>query len=201
MLEMRSFFRLLSAAVVVVGLNGCALFLKEPAVPGVSQAQQRIYGLSSWRLEGRIGVQTAKDAWHANLFWEHEGRQDRLRISGPFSQGAVSIILQDDLIYINEGHGVVESSREPDVMLKQRLGFAVPLASLRYWVMGVPSPVAEHAAERDSSGRIRGFRHLGWLLSFDRFVNVRDLVLPQKMTIQGHEVKLKLIADEWVIRG
>jgi hypothetical protein len=32
-------------------------------------------------------------------------------------------------------------------------------------------------------------------------VNVRDLVLPQKMMIQGNEIKLKLIADEWVIKG
>ncbi|HUL10869.1 MAG TPA: lipoprotein insertase outer membrane protein LolB [Methylococcaceae bacterium] len=198
---MSVFFRLLGFSILVAGLNGCALFLKEPVAPAVSLAQKKIYDLDSWRLEGRIGVQTRKDAWHAKLFWEHDGHQDRLRISGPFSQGAVSIILQDDLIYINEGNGVVESSRDPDEMLKARLGFAVPLTSLRYWVMGVPSPAAEHTAERGPSGGINGFRQLGWLLSFERFMNVRDLVLPQKMMIQGNEVKLKLIADEWVIKG
>lgn len=198
---MSRFARRLCFVVLAASLNGCALFQKEPVFPGVSQAQQQIYDLDSWRLEGRIGVQTPNDAWQANLFWEHDGRQDRLRISGPFSQGVVSIILQEDLIYINEGNGVVESSRDPDTMLKSRLGFAVPLASLRYWVMGVPSPAAGHVAERDAGGGIRGFRQSGWLLSFDRFVNVRDLVLPQKMMIQGKGVKLKLIADEWVIKG
>jgi len=198
---MSRLFRLLCFSFLVAGLNGCALLSKEPVAPSVSAAQQRLYGLDSWRLEGRVGVQTSKDAWQANLFWEHDGHQDRLRISGPFSQGAVSIILQNDLIYINEGNGVVESSRDPDAMLKARLGFAVPLNSLRYWVMGVPSPEAEHTAERGPSGAIRGFRQSGWLLQFDRFVHVRDLVLPKKMMIQGDDVKLKLFADEWVIKG
>lgn len=192
-------FRWLCLAVAVVGTTGCTWLSKQPLAPNVPAAQQKLYGLAFWRLEGRVGVQTRKDAWQANLFWEHEGHQDRLRISGPFSQGAVSIILQDDLIYINEGNGVVESSRNPDAMLKARLGFAVPLSSLRYWVLGVPSPGAQHTVERDSSGT--GFRQSGWLLRFDRFVNVRDLVLPKKMMIQGDEVKLKLFADEWVIRG
>lgn len=192
-------FRWLCLAVAVVGTTGCTWLSKQPLAPNAPAAQQKLYGLASWRLEGRVGVQTRKDAWQANLFWEHEGHQDRLRISGPFSQGAVSIILQDDLIYINEGNGVVESSRNPDAMLKARLGFAVPLSSLRYWVLGVPSPEAQHTVERDSSGT--GFRQSGWLLRFDRFVNVRDLVLPKKMMIQGDEVKLKLFADEWVIKG
>lgn len=198
---MPNFLGLLFLLAVITGSSGCALLRKEPGLPGVSEAQQKIYGLSSWRLEGRIGVQTPKDAWHANLFWEHDRHQDRLRISGPLSQGMVSIILQDDLIYINEGNGVVESSRDPDVMLQERLGFAVPLANLRYWVMGVPAPATAYLAERDKAGDARGFRQSGWRLWFERFITVRDLVLPQKMMIQGNEVKLKLIADEWVIGG
>lgn len=198
---MPKFLGLLFLLDLIAGLSGCALLQKEPGLPKVSDAQKRIYDLDAWRLEGRIGVQTPKDAWHANLFWEHDHHQDRLRISGPFSQGVVSIILQGDLIYINEGNGVVESSRDPDVMLQERLGFAVPLANLRYWVMGVPSPATAYLPEHDAVGSVRGFSQSGWRLSFERFVNVRDLVLPQKMMIQGNEVKLKLIADEWVIEG
>jgi outer membrane lipoprotein LolB len=198
---MSLFFRSLCFSFCIASLTGCALISKEPSGPSVSATQQKLYSLDSWRLEGRVGVQTSKDAWQANLFWEHDQHQDRVQLSGPFSQGAVSIILQDDLIYINEGNGVVESSRDPDALLKARLGFAVPLASLRYWILGVPSPAAEHTVERDSSGAGRVFRQLGWLLQFERFVNVRDLVLPKKMMIQGEEVKLKLIADQWLIKG
>ncbi|BBA35247.1 putative outer membrane lipoprotein LolB [Methylocaldum marinum] len=169
--------------------------------PGIGSKVEENYRLKSWRLEGRIGVQTADDAWQANLFWEHDPNQDRLRVSGPFSQGMVSIVVQKDLIYVNEGGGVTESSRDPDGMLKDRLGFAVPLSSLRHWVVGLPDPNRPHASIVGESGSPLGFRQSGWTLQFQQFMNVGDRVMPQKFAIQGPEVKLKLIADSWRVEG
>ncbi|MGX2041977.1 lipoprotein insertase outer membrane protein LolB [Methylocaldum sp. MU1018] len=184
---------------LIASLAGCAVLEKGP-VP-LSRLEEKNYDLKSWRLEGRIGVQTANDAWQANLFWEHDTNQDRLRVSGPFSQGMVSIVLQKDLIYINEGGGVTESSRDPDAMLKDRLGFVVPLSSLRYWITGLPDPNRDHTPLYEEAGSLRGFRQSGWTLRFERYMTVDDRVMPQKMAIQGPEVKLKLIADNWRIKG
>lgn len=179
---------------LVLLLGGCSLF-REPAVtPGGALSPN---SLKAWRLEGRIGVKTPAEGWTANLFWEHDGRQDRLRISGPFSQGMVSIIVQDDLIHINEGNGVEQTSRDPDTLLRERLGFAVPLRSLRYWVTGVPAPDADYVEEQDAAGAVRRFRQQGWTLAYEKFTRVGTMLLPQKASINGHDVRLKLIADDW----
>lgn len=181
--------------IILLSLGGCSLFRPaegpgEALPPGI---------LKSWTLEGRIGVKTPKEGWTANLVWEHEAHQDRLRISGPFSQGMVSIVVQDDLIHINEGNGVEQTSREPDALLKERLGFSVPLRSLRYWVTGVPAPDAEYREEQ-GAGAARRFSQQGWMLAYEKFAPVKGLLLPQKATINGHDVRLKLIADEWVVK-
>ncbi len=183
------------------GLAGCAALSGKTVAPPVTQAQQQLYRQSAWKLEGRIGAKMGHEGWNANLFWEHEGGQDRLRISGPFSQGAVSIIVQSDLVYINEGNGVASSSRNPDDWLKQRMGFAVPLRSLRYWVLGLPAPDLEYQAELDASGGLKGFEQQGWVLAYEGFDSVDGFVLPKKMTIRGGKVMLKLIADEWVFNN
>ncbi|CAI8866038.1 lipoprotein insertase outer membrane protein LolB [Methylocaldum szegediense] len=184
----------------VIALAGCAVFEKEPPRPAFDPKAKN-YDLKAWLLEGRIGVQTANDAWQANLFWEHDADQDRLRVSGPFSQGMVSIILQKDLIYINEGGGVTELSRDPDAMLKERLGFIVPLSSLRYWIVGLPDPNHTYTPIYNESGSLLGFRQAGWTLQFQNFMTVEDRIMPQKMAIQGKDVKLKLVADSWRIKG
>lgn len=187
---------------MVASLVGCAVFKKEPPRPAFGpKAEEKNYDLKAWRLEGRIGVQTANDAWQANLFWEHDTDQDRLRVSGPFSQGMVSIVLQKDLIYINEGGGVTELSRDPNAMLKERLGFAVPLSSLRYWIVGLPDPNHIHTPVYGEAGSWLGFRQAGWILRFQNFTIVEDRAMPQKMVIQGRDVKLKLVADSWRIKG
>ncbi len=159
--------------------------------------RQVLYELPAWKLEGRIAAKMGKDGWNANLFWEHEGGQERLRISGPFNQGVVSVIVQKDLVYINEGNGVEGSSKDPDGYLRERLGFSVPLQSLRYWLLGLPAPDMDYQA--DVAGGSKGFRQQGWVLGYDSFEQVGAYLLPKKMNIQGHGVILKLIADEWAI--
>lgn len=152
-------------------------------------------------MDGRIAVQSGEKAWQANLFWEHEPQQDRLRLSGPWSQGLVSIVLQKDLIYVNEGGGVTALSKDPDAMLREKLGFVVPLKSLRYWVLGRPDPGLSnrpgvaHAPDEGSA-----FEQSGWQIQVQNTSQVDGWLLPQKLVAQGAGVKLKIVTDQWVIR-
>lgn len=186
--------------VLVAWLPGCALFQAEQQ-PSAEGSTGALHALKAWRMEGRIGVQTTEDAWQANLFWDHDANQDRLRVSGPLSQGMVSIVVQKDLIYVNEGNGITELSRDPDRMLRQRLGFAVPLASLRYWVLGIPDPQRPHTTVRGEKADPGGFQQLGWTVRVDRLMDVGMHRLPQKLIVQGAGVKLKIIGDIWEIKG
>jgi outer membrane lipoprotein LolB len=156
--------------------------------------------IKSWSMDGRIGVQAADQAWQADLYWEHDAAQDRLRISGPLSQGLVSIVVQKDLIYVNEGNGVTRLSRDPDTMLRQRLGFAVPLTSLRYWMMGVPDPEKSSLPMAGEGGGAGGFQQSGWRIYPDNLASVDGWMLPQKLRAQGAGVKLKILADNWQLK-
>jgi len=191
----------LAAAVLVLlsigmGLQGCTGVQTRPAAVDAAH----LAGLERWRLEGRIAVQTPDDAWQASLAWEHDGRQDRLLVSGPLNQGTVSIVLQDDLILINEGNGNERISRDPDALLKEKLGFSIPLQSLRYWVLGVSAP-GEASEEMDlyPDGRLKHLKQAEWSLDYERYRDWDRLVLPQKILIQGRSLKLKLFADEWTV--
>ncbi len=179
-------------------LSGCAAVTPPPS-PSMAR-RVKLAELTHWRLDGRIAVQTPDDAFQASLFWEHERQQDRVRISGPFSQGALSIILQDDLIFIRDSSGNTKSSRNVSALLHQELGFSVPLASLRYWVLGIPAPFAAPGqVSYDPSGLVRRLRQDGWRLDFQTFVPADGYVLPQKLAAQGQDLKLKLFVDDWVI--
>jgi len=112
------------------------------------------------------------------------------------NQGLVSIVVQKDLIYVNEGDGVTTLSRDPDAMLRQRLGFAIPLTSLRYWVLGVSDP-----DEASVSLSKAGFRQLGWEVVVDELTPVSGWNLPQKLRVQGAGVRLKILADTWDVKG
>ncbi|MDF9392129.1 MULTISPECIES: lipoprotein insertase outer membrane protein LolB [Methylococcus] len=197
---MRDWIRLAAVSLTVLSaaaaMQGCA---PAPVRPGMPDAA-RLASLERWRLEGRVAVQTADDAWQASLSWDHDGRQDRLWISGPLNQGTVSIVLQEDLILVNEGHGNERISRDPEGLLKEKLGFSIPLQRLRYWVLGVVAPGdAGEEMEFYPDGRLKHLRQAEWSLDYERYRSWDRFTLPQKVLIQGRSLKLKLFADEWTV--
>ena len=125
--------------VVLVALAGCAIHPERDE--GVTMVAPD--AAARWVLDGRIGVQGGPQAIQASLIWEHDARQERLRLSGPLSQGLVSVVAQGDVLLINEGEGAQTVYRNPDQALRERLGVPVPLVSLKYWVLGIPDPAAE----------------------------------------------------------
>lgn len=171
-----------------------------PPAAGRAARNAELSALTHWRLEGRIAVQSSAEAFQAGLVWEHEGRQDRVQVSGPLGQGAYSIVLQDDLIFVRDDHGNVRTSRNPATLLRQEIGVAVPLASLRYWVLGIADPGgAGPIPVYDDQGRLQQLRQADWVLSYRGFVPAADYDLPQKLLAESRDIKLKLIVDNWVI--
>jgi outer membrane lipoprotein LolB len=161
--------------------------------------RDQLLHLAHWRLDGRIAVRTSADAFQASLQWEHERAQDRVLISGPFNQGGVSIVLQDKLILVRESGGEVKTSSDPAALLRKELGFAVPLSSLRYWVIGIAEPAASSIPTYDEAGQLRLLSQAGWQLRYENFIPVEGLMLPQKLAGQGGDMSLKLVVDDWQI--
>jgi len=195
-----SAWSLLVLMLVVLDLGGCARWLgkPEPLIPATN-ARQSLYGLQSWHWQGRMSVQTEKDVWQAGLDWEHESEQDRLRLSGPLSLGMLSIVLRENLIYINEGNGVFRVSRDPEAELRDRLGISVPVSSLRYWILGLPEPGSKFDPLPVNATGQWGFRQSEWILRLNEFTTADQP--PRKVSIQGPGMKIKLIVDYWEIRS
>jgi outer membrane lipoprotein LolB len=179
-------------------MSACATGPTVPAaVESVSGGACSICALEVWTLDGRVAVQTGQEGWNANLHWEHDRLQDRVRIFGPFSQGAVSVVLQGNLIYINEGNGNTELSHDPDSALRERVGFPVPLRSLRYWLLGVPAQKTESDAAAAVAGD--GFVQQGWTLSYSGAYRADGFTVPARMVANSEHARLKLVVDSWAV--
>jgi len=177
---------------VLTLLQGCAT---EPLSPFVSEPVP-VQRIAAWRLEGRVAVQTAAEAWSANLVWKHDPDTDHLALSGPMQQRAATILARKDFVSFRSADGMDIVASDADALLRERVGIAIPLRVLRYWVLGVPAP--EHDFAPDSSAEdARDFLQLGWTLHYGEYLPVDEVRLPRKLTATGEGMKLKLVIDEW----
>lgn len=180
-------------------LSACTVLMEQPAGRLTREERQQLLAVQSWRLVGRVAVRTKEEAWHASLAWHHEAERDRLRLSGPFGQGAVSILVKKDFIQIVHADGTEEVSTQPDELLRARLGIPVPLTSLQYWVLAMPAPHHRYAADYYASGRLQTLRQSDWQINYGSYRVFEQLGLPQKMTVNGQGVNFKLVVDQWKI--
>jgi outer membrane lipoprotein LolB len=175
-------------------LTGCSLFTTTPPeVPYSNTVNQDLYHLEPWSLDGRVALTGEGNSWTADLVWAHQRDDERIKLSGPLGQGAMMIHLSGNVVTVAQGDGKVESSDDPEGFINQRLGMFVPVASLRYWVLGLPEP------DVDFEETHKGFRQSGWTIAFQSMQSVGQLLLPRKMSVTNDRVKLKLIINQWML--
>lgn len=159
--------------------------------PYSKSAHNHLYALKQWSLEGRLAMSAKKDSWSANMTWQHDDKVEAIKLSGPLGQGATHIRLTTDQVVIDRGGKDVQTSANPEQFIEQQLGMAVPIHSLRYWVVGLPEPgIAFFETEA-------GFKQGQWLIAYKEMQSIGNQTMPRKITVMNDQVRLKVMIDHW----
>lgn len=195
---MRSVIALLGLALLL--LAGCSITPPRPQPLDNQQAwqqhRQKLATLHDWRLSGRLGIQTGHEGWHLSLDWQQHNGDYTIRITAPLGQG--SLLLKGDAagVILETSDGESVSAQDPTLLLYQQLGWKVPVASLRYWVLGLPAPGA--AVETvDEYGRLSHLQQSGWEIEFLDYEIQQGVELPGRVFINNHQAKVRLVIGEW----
>ena len=183
--------RWLILGMVFLVMTACSTTQVEEGIKYSKSTREHLYDLGSWSFSGRLALTGKKDAWQASSVWAHDLGSDEIKLSGPLGQGATVIRLSSDEVIIDRGDGKVLSSRQPEDFINQQLGLAVPVRSLRYWVVGLPEPSTTFVLTTD------GFVQSGWLIEYKQEQVVNSELLPRKISVTNEQVKLKLMIDQW----
>ncbi|MDD5216372.1 MAG: lipoprotein insertase outer membrane protein LolB [Methylococcales bacterium] len=178
----------------ILALPACSMLLTTPEIAyQPTTVQNALYDLQRWAFEGRIAITGKNDAWSANINWEHTPTEDLIKLSGPLGQGGALIQLNASGVTIDQGGGDVKSSTDVENFINQQVGLAVPVNSLRYWVVGLPDK------SQTASTIANGFEQVGWKNQYKTMQPVNSYVLPRNMTVTSETVKLKLFIDQWIL--
>ena len=129
----RSGLALMACAAAAGLLASCAS--TSTAMRGALAWSQRLPDLQQegdWDMQGRAAVAIGTRGWQASVDWRQKGGDTTLRLAGPLGVGASLLRLSQAGLSIND------APPRADVVaqLQQRLGFALPLANLRYLASG-----------------------------------------------------------------
>jgi len=188
-----------AAAAALLALAGCrTLPPPAPAAPPWDTRRPELQAREHFELKGRVAVAAGSQGFNARLRWAQDGGRAQVALEGPLGAGAVHIDTHGSDLDITTASGARLTSAAARAELSARLGFDPPLASLRYWILGVPDPASPADETLDPARQhLTRLELQGWRIDYGSYVAVGSEWLPGRLTLERADVRVKLLVDDW----
>ncbi len=198
---MRNNSGLLAAGIALAGvalLAGCQTAPVAPA-PAMAWSVRRptLQNLEQFGLDGRVAVAVGNQGFNAGIRWAQSGAVTRLALTGPLGAGGVEVTANGADLSVITSSGKRLGNDAARSELRDKLGFEPPLASIRYWVLGVPDPGAPAAVQLDSQQRLTELTQDGWQVDYNSYMPVGAQWLPRLLTLRREGVRVRMVVDGW----
>lgn len=188
-----------AVATAALALAACRTApLPGPAAPPWLTRRPELQTRDHFELKGRVAVAAGTQGFNARLRWQQDGARAQVALEGPLGAGAVHIDARGNDLDIVMASGARLTSDAARAELGARLGFDPPLASLRYWILGVPDPAqpADETLDPERQ-RLTRLEQDGWRIDYGGYVAVGSEWLPARLTLVRADVRVKLLVDDW----
>jgi outer membrane lipoprotein LolB len=163
-------------------------------------------GIERFSLAGRVAVKVVGEGnapdrgYSANLQWRHAPEADSLRLLSPVGSVIAELESGASGATLVTGERKVYRATDVQALTREVLGWDLPLAGLRHWVLGRPDASRPaQAEERDALGRYTRFSQDGWRIAYPAYS--ADSALPSRVTLSHERLNLRLVIDEWTLPG
>ncbi len=174
--------------------------LELPDLSDWESRQKILVGVDEWEFAGRIGVSAGDEGFNGQLRWRQDGVIFRARINGPLGVGTVFINGDRREITVTDRDGVVTELHDAEVELRQMYGWTIPVASLRFWALGIPDPASPAETEFGEDGLLTKLRQQNWEVDITQYAQGGGQLMPRRLTAVNDDVKIRLVIDSWTFR-
>jgi len=192
-------------ALALLLLAGCAAERPVPQNPkdAGQSLRTQLRALRAWRADGRLVVKADGQGTPASFTWtERPDDTFRLRLSGPWGQGAARLAGGPGQASLVTGDGTRYVARDAHALLAGAYGWDIPVSALRHWLLGLPG---EEDAQftLDRYGRLATLDWHGWHVEYRRYRQVNGLDLPAVLTAKARkrQAEVRVAIDNWHLDG
>ncbi len=150
-----------------------------------------------WTLTAHIAVSNGRDGGSGQLEWRQDGQSYSFVVRAPVT-GRTWKLSGDAETAVLEG-----VDPQPDrgtnayQLLRDRLGWDVPLRDLRAWILGMRAPAMASQVEFDAQGLPAVIRQDGWMVEYRDWYDDRNPPLPRKLFASKGKSHVRVVIEDW----
>lgn len=177
-----------------------------PEIPsGADPMRERIVQLQAieyWEARGRLAVTAGDRSASVSIIWQQRGNFFDIYLVAPLGQGVLNLVGDDRQVVLSNAKGETVVAPNAETLLAERLGISVPFSSLRYWLLGMPSPLAgEPVVVLDELSRPKTIVQDNWQVSYPLYRPGEPVSLPEKVFVKSSDMSVRLVVERWDISG
>jgi outer membrane lipoprotein LolB len=185
-----------AAGALALLLAGCATLPPAPAGDWPAR-RAALQALEQWALFGRVAVARGADGFSGGVQWRQQGTVAEIDVRGPLGAGAIAIRQDGDTLVVTDADGRNldgEAAREATAAY---VGAPLPLAELRYWLLGIPAPGSPFSETLDATQQLSALEQAGWQVRYERYALQDGIRLPTRMELKAGTVRLRFVVSSW----
>lgn len=190
----------LSTAVLVL-LAGCVTTPESIDLPDIDSWDTRtdvLGSIENWEFKGRIAVKAGDDGFNGKFNWAQQDSDFSATVGGPLGMGTVRIEGDGQLITLTDNDGVETVLHDPEVELRWRYGWTIPVTSLRYWALGIPDPATPSTTKLDEQGLLSRLEQSGWVVEISKYHEGGGQQMPRILTATNPDTRVRMVIDRWL---
>ena len=182
-------------------LAGCGTL--PDLVPSEREAAWRAHAsalshFQSWTVTGRLVVRSRGEASRVAMRWRQTRGAYLVRLTAPFGAGLFEVERSAAGVEARFADGRRVRAASPEALLEREVGWSVPLWGLRYWIAGAVAPGGTpERIELDGRGRLARLEQAGWTVVYERYGQLGDLALPERIRLTGPSVTATVALRQW----
>ena len=187
-------------------LASCA---STPSIEGslpLSERQQRydaraaaIQSHMQWTLDGRLAVSDGDDGGSGKLEWHAQPGLSELDFRGALGRGAWQLDIRPGHSVLNLANGDSWEASDVAILVRQHVGWDVPVEALAWWVRGLSAPGRVSRKMLDDDGRLTLLSQHGWKVEYQRYAEFSGVALPTKLEASKGKRQVKLVMRNWML--
>lgn len=181
-------------------LSGCATNRPSVDLPELSTWEMRqtvLGGRKEWSFKGRIAVKAGDEGFNGKFNWTQNGSNFVATVGGPLGIGAVKIEGDERTITLTDKDGVETVLVDAEAELYYRYGWTIPIASLRFWALGIPDPSMPASTSLDEAGRLQHLQQSDWEVEISRYREAAGQEMPRTLTATNPDTRVRMVIDRW----
>jgi outer membrane lipoprotein LolB len=188
-------------SLVLLALAGCATTPESVDLPPIDswEVRNQVLGdIQDWEFKGRIAVKAGDDGFNGKFNWTQTGAAFRATVGGPLGMGTVRIEGDGRTVVLTDKEGESTVLQDAEAELYWRYGWTIPIASLRFWALGIPDPADPAVTELDEDGRLARLQQRGWSVEISRYREGGGQQMPRILSATNPDTRVRMVIDRWL---